>query len=154
MTEDFRVSLSDYNSRIFWTEKNISELNKYKEQAEDIKRKTVELLSIWHKEEQQKEGEWDCWRKRGEWDFWHKEELKRLISRTEEELNEVIFEVIEKLEQTSKGLTDAIDKAEEWKDWQKELLNEEVNAKSKLLRKTVGKLAERDKEYLVLAFRK
>jgi len=40
-------------------------------------------------------------------------ELKNLTSRTEKELNKVVFEVIEKLEQSSKDLAEAINKAEE-----------------------------------------
>jgi len=103
----------------------IAELNNYKEQIKGLKRKTVELLSIWHKEETREEkNNWDSWREKGQWDFWHEEELKRLISRTEEELNEVIFEVIKKLEEDVKDRTESLEASGEWKKYQVEDIKE------------------------------
>ena len=119
-------------------EKKIAELNKYKEQVEDLEKKLTEILLVWHEEQEEIDNvSWE-----DQFHNWDLGELKNLTSRTEKELNKVVFEVIEKLEQSSKDLAEAINKAEEWKNWQKDLLNDEIKQKSLMLQKSDKMLEE------------
>ena len=119
-------------------EKKIADLNKYKEQVEDLEKKLTEILLVWHEEQEEIDNvSWE-----DQFHNWDLGELKNLTSRTEKELNKVVFEVIEKLEQSSKDLAEAINKAEEWKNWQKGLLNDEIKQKSLMLQKSDKMLEE------------
>ena len=119
-------------------EKKIEELNKYKEQVEELQRQTIETLSIWYKEQEEiNDISWD--EQIHNWDLG---DLKELKSKAKEDLNKTVLTVIEKLDQNSKDLIEAINTAEEWKNWQKGLLNDEIKAQALMLQKSDKMLEE------------